>query len=413
MPSKRSFGTKNKLPSGRYRARYTGPDGARHSAPHTFETQEAAEAWLASEWKLIEWGHWTSPADRADQERLELEAEAEAKANVHTLRATYERYLEWRARPLSSSTLTDYEKDWRLRIEPYWGAGRDIATITNDEVWAWRKGSLGKEMRRDNAALALFQSLLKRAVEWGWIDRNPAAGVSIPRKRKPLSKRHVFTLDQVRQYLEAAEPHHVAMLATVALAGLRSGEVRALRRKDIDLEDQRLQVDRAIDFGRDDEGSWKATLKAPKTEAGERSVPFGGELKAILREHFRLHPALPDALAFPGPTGGPCTAREIDRRHERTLANMGLRTPEAERQRMRRRGERPPTEDTIRLHDLRASYAAWLFTQGYTLPDVMQLLGWSDSKMALETYSRVFPDGVKDVGARQDDALGTLSVKVS
>ena len=42
---KRAFGSLAVLPSGRIRARYTGPDGALHSAPRTFDTRSDAEAW--------------------------------------------------------------------------------------------------------------------------------------------------------------------------------------------------------------------------------------------------------------------------------------------------------------------------------------------------------------------------------
>ncbi len=36
MASKRHFGRIRKLPSGRYQARYPGPDGVDRPAPHTF-----------------------------------------------------------------------------------------------------------------------------------------------------------------------------------------------------------------------------------------------------------------------------------------------------------------------------------------------------------------------------------------
>ena len=40
---KRGFGEISRLPSGRYRARYTGPDANRHSAPLTFVARIDAE----------------------------------------------------------------------------------------------------------------------------------------------------------------------------------------------------------------------------------------------------------------------------------------------------------------------------------------------------------------------------------
>ena len=43
---RREFGTTRQLPSGRWQARYIGPDGQRHTAPETFETKSDAQDWL-------------------------------------------------------------------------------------------------------------------------------------------------------------------------------------------------------------------------------------------------------------------------------------------------------------------------------------------------------------------------------
>jgi len=69
--TKRSFGAIRRLPSKRYQAKYTGPDGLWHLAPETFTTRMDAEGWLSSERRLIEWDQWTSPEQRAAQRRLD------------------------------------------------------------------------------------------------------------------------------------------------------------------------------------------------------------------------------------------------------------------------------------------------------------------------------------------------------
>ncbi|GHA87348.1 hypothetical protein GCM10010512_18700 [Streptomyces thermoviolaceus subsp. thermoviolaceus] len=46
---RREFGTVRKLASGRWQARYVGPDGTRHKAPETFDTKTDAQdpsAWI-------------------------------------------------------------------------------------------------------------------------------------------------------------------------------------------------------------------------------------------------------------------------------------------------------------------------------------------------------------------------------
>jgi hypothetical protein len=50
-----------KLPSGRWKANYTGPDTAIHKAPHTFDTRMDAEGWLASQRRAIDLNTWAPP----------------------------------------------------------------------------------------------------------------------------------------------------------------------------------------------------------------------------------------------------------------------------------------------------------------------------------------------------------------
>lgn len=55
---RRRFGAVRKLPSGRYQARYPGPDGVMRPAPFTFETTADADDWLAEKQTEIRRGDW-------------------------------------------------------------------------------------------------------------------------------------------------------------------------------------------------------------------------------------------------------------------------------------------------------------------------------------------------------------------
>lgn len=81
--SRRSFGAITRLPSKRYRARYTGPDTRWHNAPTTFEAKIDAEAWLVQERRLIDGGSWTPPTDRKA---------AAAQAEMARVSNTFARY---------------------------------------------------------------------------------------------------------------------------------------------------------------------------------------------------------------------------------------------------------------------------------------------------------------------------------
>lgn len=56
---RRSFGQITRLPSKRYRARYTGPDTALRNALTTSDRKQDAEVWLLDERRMISEGRWT------------------------------------------------------------------------------------------------------------------------------------------------------------------------------------------------------------------------------------------------------------------------------------------------------------------------------------------------------------------
>jgi hypothetical protein len=58
MAGKRRFGRVRRLPSGRWQARYKGPDGVDRPADRTFASKTDAERWLALTEAEIIRGDW-------------------------------------------------------------------------------------------------------------------------------------------------------------------------------------------------------------------------------------------------------------------------------------------------------------------------------------------------------------------
>lgn len=61
MPARRYTGSIRKLPSGRYQARYHGPDGIRRSAPETFPRKRDGELWVSQVEAEVTRGDWVRP----------------------------------------------------------------------------------------------------------------------------------------------------------------------------------------------------------------------------------------------------------------------------------------------------------------------------------------------------------------
>lgn len=111
----------------------------------------------------------------------------------------------------------------------------------------------------------------------GWIDKNPAAGVSIPRQTKAMEQRHVFDLDDVRRYLQAAEPQHVAMLATVA--GITSRCIRGRRSSSCSLSRMASRWGRPRPTG-GTTGRWPIWGCGPQRRSG---ADYGGRVSRYRR----------------------------------------------------------------------------------------------------------------------------------
>jgi hypothetical protein len=96
---RRTFGSIRQLPSGRYQARYPGPDGRLRTAPQTFETKTDAAQFLSGAETDMLRGQWNDP--RAGAASLRAYADAwladrrvEGRPLAPRTRDTYRRSLD-------------------------------------------------------------------------------------------------------------------------------------------------------------------------------------------------------------------------------------------------------------------------------------------------------------------------------
>jgi integrase len=165
----------------------------------------------------------------------------------------------------------------------------------------------------------------------------------------------VFTL------ADAIDPRYRVLVMLAVFAGLRWGELAALRRRDIDLDVQTVRVVRQLTEVR---GSGLA-FGPPKSAAGKRTVVLPAVIIPDLGWHLaRFTASQDDALLFTGPTGVPLWHSSFRHRYWLpALAKAGL--------------------TGIHLHDLRHTGNHLAATSGATLRELMDRMGHSSSRAAL------------------------------
>lgn len=102
----------------------------------------------------------------------------------------------------------------------------------------------------------------------------------------------------MRALLAAARPQDRALIGLLVLTGMRPGEAYALRHADLDLASGNARITRSWDHR-------SGTFVAPKTKAGNRTVPLSGWLVEALQAHQGLTGRARDELVFATETGRP------------------------------------------------------------------------------------------------------------
>ena len=241
-----------------------------------------------------------------------------------------------------------------------------------------------------NRTIALLATILDAAIEYGYIESNPAKGRR-RRLKEPRPSRTRLQREQVTALLSAAaeldreagpgdSQRRQPLFAVLVLAGLRISEALDLRWRDVHLSERRLCVAES------------------KTDTGIREVDLSPLLKRLLLEYrLRTPHDGPGDRVFPTKTGrrdNPSNIRNrflrsaVDRAN-RELAKAGIREM---------RGITP--------HSLRRTYVSLLFIAGADLPYAMSQAGHADPRMTLGIYAETMAS-TTDYGAALDNVLAS------
>ncbi|MGV0796054.1 tyrosine-type recombinase/integrase [Mycolicibacterium elephantis] len=351
-----TFGSVETERSGRYRARYYGPDGRRYKAPTLFLTKKDARAWLALQHADIVRKIWEPPtAAPSPRRKLTLAAYAE----------------QWLAhRDLKDRTREHYRKLLDAQILPPLGA-LPLTSITADDVRRWHS-AMGNETPTLRAhAYGLLRTIMGTAASDGRIPANPCV-IRGAGNAKRVHKIRPASLDEIEAIAAAMPKRHRVMVLLAAWCALRFGELTELRRRDVvigqdepdspDGEPERwgiLRVERAV--VRTDDGFQVTT---PKSEAGIRDVAIPPHLLPVLEDHLEQFVAdQPDSLLFPAAHGGHLAPATLYRRFYTARAKAN--------------------RSDLRWHDLRHSGAVLAAATGATLAELMARLGHSTPAAAM------------------------------
>jgi len=340
---KSGFGSVEKLPSNRYRAKYRAPDGLRHTGPTTFQTKQDARAWLAMQHADIVRKQWAPP-----------DATPVAKTTLGSYSET------WLAdRTLKPRTRDHYRRLLDARLLPTFGT-MVLTSITPTDVRKWH-GAMGTATPTLRShAYGLLRTIMATAVVDGLLTANPCHIVGAGNSKR-VHKIKPASLAELEALVTAMPERYRVMTLLAAWCALRFGELTELRRKDIDLDAGMIHVRRGVT-----RVDGEFIVGTPKSDAGTRNVAIPPHLIPALREHMGKSIAGGrDGLLFPA-AGDP----------SKHLAPASL-------YRVFYRARDAAGRPDLRWHDLRHTGAVLAASTGATLAELMGRLGHSTPQAAL------------------------------
>lgn len=340
--TKRRFGRVRRLPSGRFQARYHGPDGVDRPAPETFATKGDAEAWLVRTEASIIDDDWINP----DEGKIPF--------------GEYARdWIEHRPE-LRPKTVELYRYLLRRHLNPTFEA-KAIADIKEPQVRRWRKQLIDGGVSQITAAKAyrLLKAIFATAVDDGVIKRNPCRIKGAGQEHSP--ERPVLTIAQVYEVANGVGQRYRALVLLAMFSSLRWGELAGLRRCDIDLDARTVRVTRQLTEIR----GGGQQFGPPKSKAGLRTVPIPELIIPVIRWHVSCFAQDGDeGLMFTSPTGIPLQhSRFRQRVWVPALKAAGL--------------------TGVHFHDLRHTGNTLAASAGASLRELMDRMGHDSERAAL------------------------------
>jgi integrase len=329
----------------------------------TFPTQAAAKAWRADSQTAVRKGVMKAPTAIKVKEAAAAWLKG---ASDGTIRARS-------GAAYKPSAIRAYERALRLRVLPALGHKR-LSEVTQVDVQDLvdRLVADGLSASAIGVTLGPLRAIYRRPVARGEVAINPTAGVELPVVRGGRDR--IASPEEAVRLISAVPERDGALWATALYAGLRRGELQALRWSDVDLAGGVIRVERGWDerFG----------FIEPKSANGRRRVPVAAVLRDHLIEH-RMRAGEPpaDALVFARDGMTPFRPSAVTDPARKAWQEAGL--------------------DPITLHECRHTFASLMIGAEVNAKALSTYMGHANISITYDKYGHLMP-------GNEDEAAGLL-----
>lgn len=341
--------------------------------------------------------HWRSEAMRAVAAGSTLNTPGKARTLGDALTQFIAAMQTGEVRPkgrrrYKPNTIRSYERLLRVHIQPSTVARLKVAEVRRRDLQALADELLGSGLAAGTVGNVLnpIQAFYRRAVDRDELGYNPSERIDLPGGGTKRPKR-IASPREATELLATLDQADRPIWATAFYAGLRRGELQALRACDIDFEGSLIAVEHGWDQV---EG-----MIDPKSNAGQRTVPLLAVLRDALSERLRRAGRAGEDLVFGRTARDAFYASTVDGRAKRTWAAVNEQAGDEAEQ-----GEAKRVEP-ITLHECRHTFASMLIDSGANPKAIQQFMGHAKIQTTFDVYGHLLPGSHDEVRKRMDAYL--------
>ncbi|HWW67221.1 MAG TPA: tyrosine-type recombinase/integrase [Solirubrobacterales bacterium] len=279
--------------------------------------------------------------------------------------------------PYKPSALRSYERAMRLRVLPTFGNVR-LADLYRPDLQEFADGLLAEGLNPSTIQVTLLplRAICRRAVSRGELVSNPCNGLQLPAVRG--RRERYATPAEAEALIEAVPGADRSIWATAMYAGLRRGELQALRAQDLDLAGGVIRVEYGWEY-RDGQ-------IALKSHAGRRKVPISAVLRDFLVERLAESGRSGADRVF-GLTSGasPFDPSKLTKRADRAWEEVGL--------------------ERITLHECRHTFASLMIAASVNAKALQSFMGHANISITLDRYGHLMPGSESEAAGLLDAYL--------
>lgn len=216
--------------------------------------------------------------------------------------------------------------------------------------------------------------IIKQAIINEYIYKDIMLGVQIPKKQK--NEKRALSKDEI-EIIKTSELtlFEKTFIFTLLYTGLRRSEILALSKKDLDLRNKTIDINKSIYFI----GNKPELKPSTKSEAGTRMVPLPDFLVNLLSEYINLTDSF---MLFPSKSGGIMTKSIFRRFWDNTIKKIENQTNKENLKIFN-------INNDITPHIFRHTYATILYNSGVDMKTAQELLGHSTIQVTMNIYTHL------------------------